>query len=81
MSKKAPLVDRIQEALIAAGGRMRFDELARRLYPDRKSHRYQSNGGPPGCYMALSAGIRRGGFGTSFAEGDAWSGRLIYARP
>lgn len=79
-ARKAPLADRIQEALVAAGGSMSFYHLAVQLYPERKSHRYQQNGGPPGCYMALSAGITRGGFSTSCRPGDAWSSRMIYAK-
>lgn len=58
------LTDRIDDALRDVGS-MSFYDLAMLLYPDRKSWRYQSNGGPPGCFMALSAALRRGGFSVS----------------
>lgn len=75
----APLVDRIQDALVAAGGSLEYHALAEALYPDKKSWRYQQNGGPPGCYMSLSAGIRRGGFQES--KYQAGVRRLVHARP
>ena len=60
MAKKPDMGVRIDEAL---NGRSRtFFDLAMILYPDRKSWRYQSNGGPPGCFMTLSAALRRHGF-------------------
>lgn len=54
------LADRIDEALF--DGPMSFYDLAVLLYPGRDSHRCSSNGGPPGCYMTLSAALRRGGY-------------------
>lgn len=63
---KQTLPERIDAAVEAAGGSIAFEALANVLYPDPKSHVYQSNGGPPGCYMALSAGLRRGGFPVSY---------------
>ena len=42
----ATLPDRIDAAL--AGRPMTFEALAVVLYPERKSWRYRSNGGPPG---------------------------------
>lgn len=57
---KKSLPDRIDEIL--NGRPMKYYDLARRLYPNGRSWQYQSNGGPPGCFMALSAGLRRGGF-------------------
>jgi len=62
-----PLVERIDDHLAAHGPTV-FHDLALALYPERASHRYQSNGGPPGCYMALSAAIRRGGFPVGYDE-------------
>ena len=77
MSKQT-LPERIDAALAKRGGRASFFDLAMDLYPDRQSWRYQSNGGPPGCYMALSAGLRRGGF---FVSGEAGSGnKTVWAR-
>ncbi len=64
---KKSLPDRIDEAL--AGKPMSYFDLARKLYPDDRSWSYQSHGGPPGCFMALGAGLRRGGFYVSSAVG------------
>lgn len=77
------VADRIDAALKRHGGGMPFYDLAIELYGDREKYprafRYSSNGGPPGCYMALSAAIRRYGYG------EAWRGigpgnRIIYPR-
>lgn len=54
------LLDRLDAAL--KGRPMIYAVLARKLWPNARSHRYQVNGGPPGCYMALSAALRRGGY-------------------
>ncbi len=58
--KKMTLPERID--LVLNGKRMKYYDLARALYPDGRSWQYQSNGGPPGCFMALSAALSRGGF-------------------
>lgn len=77
---KLTLPERIDAAL--NGQPMSFYDLAVALYPDKKSWRYQSNGGPPGCYMALSAGLRRGGFRYAFTRpGDTLGVRIVYPRP
>lgn len=60
MSAKPTLSERIDGVL--NGKSMLFHDLAVILYPEKKAWRYSSNGGPPGCFMALSAGCRRGGF-------------------
>lgn len=52
--------------------RLRFYDLALRLWPDPESWRYSSNGGPPGCAMALSAAIRRHGIPYSYDGGNRW---------
>ncbi len=70
------LPERIDEAL--NGHSMSYYDLAQRLYPDGRSWQYQSNGGPPGCYMSLSAGLKRGGFAISFAVGPG--NRIVYPR-
>ena len=44
--RKMPIKDRIQAALVAAGGSMRFDQLADNLYPDPASHHAPSRGWP-----------------------------------
>lgn len=73
----APLVERIEQAL---GGRpMTYHELAVHLFPDRKSWRRQSGGGPPGCYMALSAALRRGGYYVE-RTGHRGSTRIVHPR-
>lgn len=54
------IADRIDKVL--GGKPMSYFELAQKLWPDARSHRYQANGGPPGCYMALSSAIRRYNF-------------------
>lgn len=52
------------DILKANGGRMTYQALAYELYPREEYPRafnYSSNGGPPGCYMALSTMIRKMG--------------------
>lgn len=74
------LLERMDAALL--NGPLTYGELARRLWdPRSKAWRYSSNGGPPGCYMALSSGIRRGRFPTGSHEcGQANASRLVYSR-
>jgi hypothetical protein len=77
------LVERIEAALRAAPDqRMRYYDLARVLWPARSlAWQHATKGGPPGCYMALSAGIRRGEFGMRFFDDRGQrvhgSGRII----
>lgn len=55
-----------------AGGRMGYFELALKMFPSEQYPRawnYSSNGGPPGCYMQLSAMIRRLNIPCHGAEG------------
>jgi hypothetical protein len=56
-----PLQRRICTALaLHVRGRMSYAELAEALWPPGqhpRAWRYSSNGGPPGCYMALSRAI------------------------
>jgi len=73
------LPDRIDDALQAHGGPMDLSALEQALYPDPRSHRCQSNGGPPGCRMAVSAGIRRGGF-TVRHQGGNWGNQTVVPR-
>lgn len=77
-AKRPTLVQRIDAAL--AGERMSFYGLAMTLYPDNRSWRYQANGGPPGCYMALSAALRRGGFHVSLSKTPGPQNRMVYPR-
>ncbi len=76
---KLPIKDRIQAALVAAGGSMRFDQLADAIYPDPASHNAPSRGGPPGCYRALSTALDKHKF-AQHSRGDANpSARIVYA--
>ena len=72
------LVHRIDAAL--ADGPLSFYGLAMAIYPDQKSWRYQANGGPPGCYMALSAALRRGRFHVSISATPGPQNRMVYPR-
>jgi len=59
MSKLPKLKDRIRTAL--AGGKRTYFDLANEVFPHEhypRAFRYQANGGPPGCYMALSRALR-----------------------
>jgi hypothetical protein len=59
MSALPGLKERIRNAL--AQGEMTYFDLAVKVFPADhfpKAFRYQRNGGPPGCYMALSRALR-----------------------
>ena len=73
---------RIEATLIRNGGEMRFGDLAVELWPARKSHSYRTEGGPPGCYMALSAGLKRYGFSvTNGLDGKSFgSARIVRSK-
>ena len=73
------LVERIDEALQENGGEMHLHDLEKVLYPEPRSHSYSSNGGPPGCRMAVSAAIRRGGFSTRLL-GGLYGNRIVKPR-
>lgn len=75
--RRPTLVERIDAAL--NGEPMGYWELARTLYPNDQSWRYQMNGGPPGCYMALSAGLARGKFVIGY-QGGQGPHRTVYPR-
>ncbi|MFW6027182.1 MAG: hypothetical protein ACOC91_00085 [bacterium] len=62
------IIDRIRAAFGPEERELHFDDLARRIFPDSKSWRYAAHGGPPGCYMTLSAALRRHGIG------ERWDG-------
>lgn len=73
------LVDQIDEAL--ADGPVSYIDLARKLFTDPKSWRYAVQGGPPGCYMVLSAALRRGGFTLQMLDRKrSNASRLVYPR-
>jgi len=74
-----PIKDRIQAALVAAGGSMPFYKLAEVIYPNPDSHNAPNRGGPPGCYFALVAALNRHKFPQHLRGGTAWSSRIVYA--
>jgi len=60
-----PIAERIRHALEEAGGSLTYDALAHKVFPPTEYPRawnYATGGGPPGCFMALSAALRRHGF-------------------
>lgn len=69
------IAERIDQAIAVradAFGEVPYDILALAVFPRDEYPRawnYSSNGGPPGCYMALSSAIRRYGFRQSFRGG------------
>lgn len=73
------LPDRIDTAL--AGQPLAYGDLARKLWPDGPAWRCAVQGGPPGCYMALSAAIRRGRFHLeSCQRGKSNAARRVFPR-
>lgn len=63
--KRQPIRERIHAALVEAGGKLAYDRLAYKVFPPNdypRAWNYSVNGGPPGCYMALTAALRRHGF-------------------
>lgn len=79
MGKTKTLPERMDDAINEYGGPIPLGRLEDVLYPDPRSHRYSSNGGPPGCRMAVSAAIRRGGFRVRH-EGGTWGNQLVLPR-
>lgn len=84
MAKKlAPIQQRITEALESNGNSMSFADLARSVFPEAdfpNAWRYSSNGGPPGCYMAVSAAIRRMGLKEEYT-GVGPGNRIVKLKP
>lgn len=74
---KPAFTDRIDAAL--AHGRLSFLALAEALYLDRRSWRPSQNGGPPGCFMTLSATLRRNGYRIAIC-GRGPQNRFVYPR-
>lgn len=76
-ARRYPIEDRIMAALRATDTRIRYEDLAAAVFPwDHmpRAWRYSSNGGPPGCYMALSRALSRLGIYASY------DGRVRYFR-
>lgn len=76
--RRETLLDRIDRILAEHKGPMAYYDLAVVLWPDRDSHRYPTRGGPPGCYMTLSAALRRGNYTVSGATGAG--NRMVWGR-
>lgn len=73
------LPERIDDVL--GGEPKSYAAVAHALWgADDRAWRHLSNGGPPGCYMALSAGIRRGGFYVDHAKGNGPGQRMVCPR-
>lgn len=67
-SRAHPIKDRITEALTR---KHEYSDLAAAVFPNDimpRAWRYSSNGGPPGCYMALSRAIREMELRESFSD-------------
>lgn len=75
-SRNLSLSERIRNAFEESGNvKMRYADLALAVYPhDRypKAWNYPAQGGPPGCYMSLSAGIRRLGLSETVINDVRW---------
>ncbi len=59
--QKKPIKKRIEDALIAAGGKLEYHALLWQVFPLDEypaSYRNSSNGGPPGCAMAFGKALR-----------------------
>ena len=64
-----PIQQRIRAAFQPGERELHFYELALRVFPTDqfpRAFRYSSNGGPPGCAMALSATLRRMGLASRY---------------
>ncbi len=80
MTSPAPIEQRIREAFQDGEMRLSYHKLANRVFPPDQfpqAWRYASHGGPPGCYMALSAALRRMNISI---QSDRFRNRFI-ARP
>lgn len=75
---KTPIIERIRAAFEPGEVKLKYHELAYRVFPPDqypRSWNYSSNGGPPGCYMALSAALRRHCVPDWFVGSQRWVGR------
>ena len=69
-----PIKERIQDAFKSGERELHFYDLAARVFPENeypKAWRYSSNGGPPGCAMALGRAIREMGLDVRHVEGSS----------
>lgn len=72
------LDERIDAVLAQHKGPVSYYDLAAALWPGRDSHRYSSNGGPPGCYMTLSCALRRYGYMVTGSTGAG--NRMVWGK-
>lgn len=72
------MLDRISAAFQPGESKISYQTLAYRLFPPEEHPRawnYSSNGGPPGCYMTVSAALRRYKVPEWFEGSKRWVGR------
>ncbi len=58
---KKPIKKRIEDALTGSGGKLEYHALLYQVFPREeypRAYRNSSNGGPPGCAMALGRALR-----------------------
>lgn len=68
------IADRIRLAF-KGERKLRYGELARRVFPQDeypKAWHYRSEGGPPVCYMVLTAALNRMGCGVNYEGMTRW---------
>lgn len=76
--KKLTIQARIEAAFVSG---IDYRNLAHKVFPIEeypRSWRYKSGGGPPGCFMALTAALRRLGYITITHERSGR--RLVYKK-
>lgn len=72
--RPAPIKDRIIAAIKAEGHCIEYYKLAIAVFPTDqfpRAFRYRNDGGPPGCYMALSRALRVHGFSVHYESTPA----------
>lgn len=80
---KIPIQDRIRKALESSGGVLEYHALLYQVFPAKDypgALRNSSNGGPPGCAMALGQALRK--MFENHEIHDSWHeyGRKIFLR-
>lgn len=79
-AKPEPIKERIRRALRVHGD-LSFHRLADIVFPESEypnAGRYAVQGGPPGCYMALSRAVREMELHVSF-PGNIAGHRIVHA--
>lgn len=78
MTRPVPILDRIRAAFKPGERRLDYHTLAHRVYPrDQFPNAWgrPTRGGPPGCYMAFSAALRRHKVPEWFEGDTRWIGK------